>query len=274
MASTAGIELYGDSLAPWEASTRGFGDAICSALDAGVSRLVLAVGSSASTDGGAGLLAALGAEFVGIPDVHAPAAKDLVLIADIDLSRLRDLPAGGAIVLTDVDASLLGPGGAAKAFGLQKGLRAEDIPQVEAALRSYAALLPADPAEPGTGAAGGAAFALRAWGARIQSGSEAMASVIDLRRSVADAALVITGEGQFDGQSARGKVAGHVTSVAHDTGTSAALVAGRILPGTDLGPFAHTLSLADLAGSSAAAMQSPRVWLVKAGAELARRALR
>ena len=135
--------------------------------------LVLGIGSSASTDGGTGMLTALGGCFqdaAGQP--VAPGARGLGEIASVDVSGLRLVPEGGATVLTDVTNPLLGPRGAAAVFGPQKGLGAGDAGSVDAALRSYATRLTAildDPARgdldaAGAGAAGGTGFALRAWG--------------------------------------------------------------------------------------------------------------
>ncbi|RZI92089.1 MAG: glycerate kinase, partial [Microbacterium sp.] len=159
LAGTSGIELLGDERRPWDADTFGFGQAISAALAHGVRRLVLGVGSSASTDGGAGLLAALGARFTDVDGAPVePGARGLTRVAHADLSALAALPPDGAVVLTDVTNPLRGAEGAAAVFGPQKGLRADDVPRADAALGRFAALLPVDPALPaiaGAGAAGG-----------------------------------------------------------------------------------------------------------------------
>lgn len=269
LASTAGIELYGDRLDPWRASTRGFGDAIRAALEHGVSRLVLAIGSSASTDGGAGMLAALGARFEGAGD-DGPAARDLSAITGIDVSDLLPLPPGGAVVLTDVTNPLLGLAGAAAIFGPQKGFGPDDIAAAEAGLRSFAQLLAADPGAPGSGAAGGTGFALLAWGATLTPGAPTVARLIDLPAALEQADLVVTGEGRYDTQSDAGKVPGFVSAAAADAGVPVALVAGRIDRGADVSAFAAAVSLTELAGSPAAAMADARPWLRAAGEGLAR----
>ncbi|MFT4230197.1 MAG: glycerate kinase, partial [Microbacterium sp.] len=183
LASTSGIELLGGDLRPWSADTRGFGQAIGAALDHGVRRLVLGIGSSASTDGGAGMLAALGARFAdaaGLP--IASGLQGLQHLAAADLSGLRPPPPGGVVVLSDVTSPLCGPRGAAAVFGPQKGLSAADLPRADAALARLAGLIAAvDPEQPGAGAAGGTGFGLLAWGARLVPGAAEVAELIALR---------------------------------------------------------------------------------------------
>ncbi|MET0297194.1 MAG: glycerate kinase [Microbacterium sp.] len=271
LASTSGIELLGDRRLPLDAHTRGFGQAIAAALDHGVSRLVLGIGSSASTDGGTGLLTALGARLTdaaGSP--IAPGAAGLADLAAVDLSSVRPLPDGGAVVLSDVTNPLLGTTGAAAVFGPQKGLDEAGIVLVDAGLARLAALTPADPATPGAGAAGGTGFALLAWGARLVPGSAEVAQLVHLSEAVGAASVVITGEGSFDGQSAAGKVPSHVADLAAASGAEAALVAGRITGDADTAAFAASVSLTDIAGSSAAALAEPARWLRAAGERLAR----
>ncbi len=275
LASTSGIELLGDRRLPWDAHTLGFGQAIAAALDHDVSRLVLGIGSSASTDGGAGMLTALGAV---VTDAAArpvaAGARGLESVAAADLSRLRPLPSGGVVVLTDVTNPLLGRAGAAAVFGPQKGLDSGGVSRADAGLAHWAEhvwaeLMPVDPATPGAGAAGGTGFALLAWGARLVPGAAQVAELIGLREALAAASVVVTGEGSFDGQSAAGKAPAHVAALATDVGVPVALVAGRIEPDADTGRFAASVSLTDLAGSGAAALDDPLHWLKVAGAKLA-----
>src|SRR5690606_22450351 len=119
-----------------------------------------------------------------------------------DLSGLRPLPPAGAVVLADVANPLLGPSGAAAVFGPQKGFDPQEVAVVDEGLARLAALLPADPSTPGAGAAGGAGFALTVWGARLVPGASAVAELVGLPAALADAAVVVTGEGSFDAQSA------------------------------------------------------------------------
>jgi glycerate kinase len=271
LASTSGIELLGVERLPWDADTSGFGQAIAAALDHGVSRLVLGIGSSASTDGGAGMLTALGARLTdaeGRP--VARGARGLAAVAHADLANLRSLPPSGVVVLTDVSNPLLGPAGAAAVFGPQKGLRAADVLVVEEGLGRLSRLLPADPAAPGAGAAGGTGFALMVWGARLVPGAAEVAELAGLRAAVAEAYVVVTGEGSYDAQSAAGKAPAHVAELAAEAGVQVALVAGRIAPDASTSMFAASVSLTELAGSAEAALADPARWLRDAGAALAR----
>lgn len=272
LAGTSGIELLGTPprLRALDAHTRGFGQAIAAALAHGVSRLVLGIGSSASTDGGTGMLTALGAGFL---DAAArpipPGGRGLAAVSTADLSGLPRLPEGGVDVLTDVTNPLLGPRGAAAVFGPQKGASPDDVGALDAGLARLAGLVAVDPATPGAGAAGGTGFGLLAWGAKLVPGAAAVAELIGLPDAVAAASLVVTGEGSYDGQSAAGKVPDLVERISAAAGVPLALVAGRIAPDVPLDGFAASVSLTDLAGSSDAAMRDPRRWLVAAGAALA-----
>lgn len=270
LASTSGIELLGERRLPWDADTTGFGQAIVAALEHGVTRLVLGIGSSASTDGGLGLLRALGGRFTDADGTEVPpGARGLSTLQTADLTGLRALPAGGATVITDVTNPLLGPLGAAAVFGPQKGLDADGVSDADAALAGLAALLGGDPEGAGAGAAGGAGYALRLWGAELAPGAEAIAGLIGLAAALEGAALVITGEGQFDAQSAAGKVPAFVSGLALRTGVATALVAGRVREGADTSAFAEVVSLTELAGDQAAAIAEPARWLREAGARLA-----
>ncbi|MFT4228812.1 MAG: glycerate kinase, partial [Microbacterium sp.] len=126
-----------------------------------------------------------------------------------------------------------------------------------------------DPEQPGAGAAGGTGFGLLAWGARLVPGAAEVAELIALRAAIAHAALVITGEGSYDGQSADGKVPAFVAGLAREAGTPAALVAGRIGPDADTSGFARSVSLSELAGSAEASLAGPARWLRAAGRALA-----
>ncbi|KAF2418551.1 glycerate kinase [Microbacterium sp. B35-30] len=276
LANTSGIELLGTPprLRAFDAHTRGFGEAIADALAHGVSRLVLGIGSSSSTDGGTGMLTALGARFTdAAASPIADGARGLAAVASADLSGLAPLPSHGATVLSDVTNPLLGVRGAAAVFGPQKGAAAEDIAALDAGLARLAGLAAfagTDPDAAGAGAAGGTGFGLLAWGATLVPGSAAVADLVGLAAAVADAAAVVTGEGSYDGQSAAGKVPAHVAAIAASAGVPVALVAGRITADADVAGFAATASLTELAGSGVAAMADAGHWLEKAGAQLAR----
>ncbi|MDQ1562270.1 MAG: glycerate 2-kinase [Actinomycetota bacterium] len=269
LAGASGLTLL-DPLLPSDAHTLGFGQLIAAALDHGVSRLLLGIGGSSSTDGGAAALVALGARLLdasGSP--IALGNRGLADLVTADLSQLRALPSGGAAVLSDVTNPLLGPLGAAAVFGPQKGATAANVETLDANLARFASIVGGDPDVSGAGAAGGAGFGLLAWGASISAGSSAIGGALGMPAAVASADLVITGEGRFDVQSAAGKVPSYLTSLASVGTARVALIAGLIEASTD--GFVDAVSLTELAGSSAAAQRDAEDWLVEAGAELARR---
>jgi glycerate kinase len=266
LAATSGLLLL-DALRPRTAHTRGFGEAVRAALEAGAPRLLLAVGGSASTDGGAGLLRALGARFLDVDGADvADGAAGLTRLAAVDRTGLVPPPPGGVRVLTDVVNPLLGPDGAAAVYGPQKGAGPADVPVLEAGLARLAALLPADPRAPGAGAAGGTGFGLLAWGAELVPGAAAVAEAAALPAAVAAADLVLTGEGRYDGQSAQGKVVSLVTRLAAAAGVPTLLAAGGIDAPTDA--FGGAVSLVELVGRDAA-FADPAGALRRAGARLA-----
>ncbi len=268
LASTSGIEML-DRLRPEDADTTGFGQAIAAALDHGVSRLVLGIGSSASTDGGTGMLSALGARFLDASGAPvAPGARGVAAIASVDLRGLRAAPE--VRVLTDVANPLTGPRGAAAVFGPQKGLDRSGIERADAGLARLADLVSLDPTLPGAGAAGGTGGALAVWGATLTPGAAEVAHLIGLADAIRDADVVITGEGSYDGQSGDGKAPSFVAALAASADTRVLLVAGRIGADADRSPFAASVSLTDLAGSMDAARAEPARWLREAGSALAR----
>ena len=277
LASTSGIELLGSppTLRPMDADTLGLGQAIAGALAHGVSSLVVGIGSSASTDGGMGLLSALGARFMdGAGAPVARGGRGLGSLERVDLSGLPPVPSEGVVVLADVTNPLLGARGAAAVFGPQKGAGPEEVATLQSGLARLAELVGVDPMTAGAGAAGGAGYALLAWGARLVPGSATIAELVGVRAAIdaaaAEGALIVTGEGSFDGQSAGGKVPHHVAGLAGRAGAPVALVAGRVAPDADTSMFASVLSLTTLAGSGAAAIANPERWLTVAGARLAR----
>jgi glycerate kinase len=263
LAATSGLTLL-DELAPFEAQTTGFGEAIGAALDHGVSRLYLGIGGSASTDAGMGALTALGARVLdaaGRP--VADGNRGLAEAVGVDVSALRPLPPAGVLVLSDVTNPLFGELGAAAVFGPQKGATAGDVQRLDAALVRVASLVAADPDRPGAGAAGGTGFGLLAWGATMAPGADAVGTAIGLPRLARGAGVVITGEGRFDSQSAAGKVPAYVASIARANDASTVLIAGSIAAATDA--FAGAHALVDLAGSLEAAVAEPLRWLREAG---------
>jgi len=265
LAVTSGLPLMREP-DPLRATTRGLGEVIAAALDAGARGLVIAVGGSASTDGGAGALAALGLRLLDADDnVLDDGGAALGSLARVERGELRPPPRGGVQILTDVTHPLLGANGAAAVFGPQKGASATEVALLDAALARFAAVIGGDPAAPGAGAAGGAAFGFAAaWGARIVPGAEAIADLIGLDDALAGADFVVTGEGRLDASSWRGKVVGEV---ARRTSAPLAVVCGSAAAAP--ASAAQVVSLAELAGSIDAAMTDPRRWLTAAGESLA-----
>ena len=236
LASASGLELLDEGeFAPLGASSDGTGELISQALDTGARTIVLGVGGSACTDGGAGMLAALGARVLddsGHP--LPPGGGPLSRVSAVDLSGLDERLAGTEVVLaSDVDNPLLGERGAARIYGPQKGADAEQVELLESGLERWSrAVLAAggrDVAdEPGAGAAGGVGYAaLAALGARPRSGVEMLLDLLGFDAQLAGAQLVITGEGALDAQTLRGKAPAGVVARARAAGVPVVAVAGR-----------------------------------------------
>lgn len=230
----------------------------------------MAIGGSASTDGGVGLLSALGVRFLDAAgDPVRPGARSLSDIAHVDPSGLVSLPPDGLHVWSDVTNPLTGLDGAAAVYGPQKGLAAESVPLVDEGLRRFARFLGTSTSTPGAGAAGGVGYALSWLGARMRRGATEVARIMRLSEHLDDAQLVITGEGRFDGQSMRGKAVSEVTERAHNHGVPVALVAGAIDRDADLASFDTALALSDLAGPGEDPIRDAAELLERAGTVLA-----
>lgn len=252
-------------------TTRGLGEVIRAALATGAPTLTVALGGSASTDGGAGALAALGMKLMDCDGDPIPdGGEALGRLFSLDSALLLPAPEGGVALLTDVSAPLLGPLGAAAVFGPQKGADSEMVAILEAALENFSGLIgpDADAAQPGSGAAGGTAFGLMAWGgdrSAIIPGAARIAELTGLSAALRAADVVITGEGKFDSTSMTGKVVGHLLGL--PTSARRIIIAGQFAaePGADV----IGISLTDLAGSSAAAIAETSRWLRDAGQQAA-----
>lgn len=267
LAQASGLPLMSE-LDATGATSRGLGEVIRSALDAGARSLVIGLGGSASTDAAAGALSALGLALIDEQgELIADGGLALADIVAIDRGALRPAPPGGVILLSDVTAPLLGPTGAAAVFGPQKGASPEQVAELDAALTRFARLFGGDPAAPGAGAAGGAGYGFAtAWGARLVSGADHLAELSGLNAAIAGADLLITGEGRFDDQSLTGKVVGQLLTTAEAAGVRAAVIAGQVTARTEV----WTASLTELAGSVDAAIADPATWLREAGERAAR----
>ncbi|MFD5383724.1 glycerate kinase [Streptomyces sp. NPDC127074] len=234
MAEASGLRhLPADVFAPLTATSYGTGEVLRAALDAGARSIALGVGGSATTDGGAGMLSALGARFLEASGaLVGPGGAALARLAKADLSGLDARLAEVDLVLaSDVDNPLLGPKGAAAVYGPQKGASPQEVDILDDALRHYArtcgALAMA--AEPGAGAAGGLGFgALTALRARFRPGVEVMLDLLGFDEALAQADLVITGEGSLDAQTLHGKAPAGVASRARARGLPVVAVCGRL----------------------------------------------
>lgn len=217
------------------ASSTGVADLVRDALDAGATRLIVGLGGSATTDGGAGLLAGLGAVFHDADGtVLAPRPDALVALDRVDLSGLDPRLAEVAIDLAcDVTNTLLGPSGSAAVFGPQKGASPEQVPVLDGLLARLAdALVAAGAPEvreaPGAGAAGGLGAAFLSLGAHRRRGVEVVAEAAGLAGHVEGADLVLTGEGSIDSQTLAGKTPAGVAEVAARFGVPVIAFAGRL----------------------------------------------
>jgi glycerate kinase len=213
-AQACGLHLLGGpptTQTAMAADSRGVGQLIAAALQAGAKRMVVGLGGSASTDGGRGLVEALGG---------LQAARQR--LAGVDL-----------VAACDVEYPLLGPWGAARIFGPQKGADEAAVARLEHRLTEWAAELDATAgravsAEAGAGAAGGIGAALLALGGRCESGADIIAEHTDLAGDLAAADLVVTGEGRLDEQSLHGKVVGTLAAAARSSGVPVLVLAGQV----------------------------------------------
>ncbi|TXJ86659.1 glycerate kinase [Streptomyces lavendulae] len=239
MAEASGLHrLPAGVFAPLTAATYGSGELLRAALDAGARTIVFGVGGSATTDGGAGMLAALGARFLGADgEPVPPGGGGLAGLARADLSGLDPRLSSVSLVLaSDVDNPLTGPKGAPAVYGPQKGASPEDVRALDAALGHYVTVLEAAAgaraveyaAAPGAGAAGGIGYGALLLGARFRPGIEIMLDVLGFAPALARASLVITGEGSLDEQTLHGKAPAGVAAAARAAGKEAVAVCGRL----------------------------------------------
>jgi len=239
MAEASGLQrLPAGVFAPLTASTYGSGELLRAALDAGARTIVFGVGGSATTDGGAGMLAALGARFLdgdGAP--VPPGGGGLAGLARADLSGLDPRLSSVELVLaSDVDNPLTGPKGAPAVYGPQKGASPAQVRALDAALGHYAKVLEAEvgaraatyAAAPGAGAAGGIGYGALLLGARFRPGIEVMLDVLGFAPALERASLVITGEGSLDEQTLHGKAPAGVAAAARAAGKEVVAVCGRL----------------------------------------------
>ncbi|WP_026421434.1 glycerate kinase [Actinokineospora inagensis] len=230
------------------ATTRGVGELVLAARDAGVSRVVIGLGGSATTDGGRGLLEVLSGP---LPDLYAA---------------------------IDVENPLLGPHGAAATFGPQKGADAAAVARLEARLLAWANELTTRCGqdlrdEPGAGAAGGLGFALMAMGAAVVAGTQVVRAATRVDDAINHADLVVTGEGSFDWQSLRGKLVTAVAGAAAEREVPCVVLAGQVSVGRrqagSVG-VAEAHSVAEHTGSVESALADPAGTLADLAEHVAR----
>ncbi len=289
LADVAGLRRLPGPLAPLTASTYGVGQVMAAALDGGAREIVLGIGGSASTDGGAGLLQALGLRLLDQAgcDVGRGGAA-LAELASIDVEgldqRLDDLLDGlgwqtsALLVASDVDNPLLGPQGAAAVFGPQKGATPADVKVLDAALGRFARLTESAVGRDvagaaGAGAAGGTGFGALAYlGARLVPGADLVLDLIGFDAALAGAELVITGEGSLDAQSLHGKAPVGVARAAARHGIPVVAVAGRVVldeAEVAAAGFAAAYSLAELEPDPAVSMARAAELLRRVGHRVA-----
>lgn len=235
-AEAAGLPQVSDvERRPLEATTYGLGALVSRALELGVSQIILCLGGSATTDGGTGLLAALGASFLDADGAKLPAGGGaLQNLASIDVSGLDPRAANVQWqIACDVTNPLLGAKGAAAVFGPQKGASQEQVQLLDAGLARLADVLEADTGrklreQPGMGAAGGLAISLGSYyQVDLVPGWDLVAQVLGAHDILEGADLVLTGEGRLDSQSLDGKVVSGVLQAAGEN-AEVIVVAGSV----------------------------------------------
>jgi glycerate kinase len=229
-AQACGVHLTGGEGGE-RASTVGVGELVVAALDAGAGTVVVGLGGSGTSDGGAGLLHALGATSDAPLDAGA---VGLAEVGSVDLTAARARIGDVRLVAaSDVDSPLTGLFGAAKTFGPQKGIPEDRLAQVDAWLERFAVAVDRRASlEKGAGAAGGLGFALLVLGATREPGIDLVADAVRLEARSRAADLVVTGEGAFDFSSRSGKVPYGVAALAAETLRPCVALAGQVLVGS------------------------------------------
>ena len=242
MAAASGLALVpADKRNPLITSTRGTGELILAALKAGVSRIIMGIGGSATVDGGTGMARALGVRFLDAAGRELPAGGgSLTQLATIDITgldqRIRDVQID---VACDVNNPLIGPNGAAHVFGPQKGATPAMVEQLDHGLARLGKLIAEQLGKdvtdaPGSGAAGGLGAALMAFlNGRLTSGINLVIEAVNLRERLTGVDLCLTGEGQLDFQSASGKAVMGVGRLAKSMNVPVIVLAGSIGSGAE-----------------------------------------
>jgi glycerate kinase len=263
---------------PFALDTFGLGAVLEAAAAAGAQRLLMGLGGSATNDGGFGVARAVGWTF--LDQAGQPMAQwtDLIRLAQLRPPD-RPLRLGEVVVAVDVRNPLLGPTGATRVYGPQKGLQPQDFELAEACLERLAAIARAQlgvaaATEPGAGAAGGLGFGLRCFlGARLESGFELFARLSQLEDRIRQAQLVLTGEGAIDDQSVMGKGVGEVAALCRKHGVRCVGLAGLVSePAAAKAPeagFERLFAIVPALATREAALEDAAGWLVRLSAGVA-----
>lgn len=242
MAAAAGLHLIPETARdPRRTTTRGVGELILHAYERGCRRFIIALGGSATNDGGAGALSELGVRFLDRYGRELPPGGEcLVDLAKIDATGMRlDLATVDIRLACDVTNPLIGPTGTSAVYGPQKGASPETVELLDSALANYAAVvkssLGVDVSDiPGAGAAGGLGAGLAVFlGARIESGIDLVLEATQFEKRLSEADLVITGEGRVDAQTIYGKTVFGVLKRAKAVSVPVVILAGSIGEGTE-----------------------------------------
>ena len=284
MAAASGLALVPpERRDPLRTTTFGTGQLILGALDAGARRILVGVGGSATTDGGAGCAQALGVAFLdadGRPCVCGLGGGGLAGVAAIDMAGRDPRIAEADIrVACDVTNPLTGPEGAARVYGPQKGADAEAVETLDRNLAHLAEIIRRDLGvdiadTPGAGAAGGLGGGLVAFaGATLQRGVDLVAQATDLSHRLQGADLCITGEGKLDATTAEGKTAVGVADLARRQGVPTVCIPGQVTAGAPQEAFAAVWPLVAGSVTERQALQDPTPLLVRRAADAVRQFL-
>lgn len=239
LAAVSGYQLLSDNERdPLRATTFGLGQVMRAALDAGVEKIMLCLGGSATVDGGAGMMQALGLQLIDCKGNVLPDGLGGEQLIDVERLQWHDPPEALATtpieILCDVLNVATGPQGAARVFGPQKGADAAAVERLEKGIQHWVSKLEhltglAVIQQPGTGAAGGVALPLLSFcNAELVPGVDVVARLVGLNEHATDADLIITGEGRLDGQSMMGKVVGAVARAAQAAHVPCVAVVGQL----------------------------------------------
>lgn len=255
MAAASGLTLLDPSERnPLRTSTYGTGELISDALMQGCTDISLAVGGSATNDGGMGCMRALGARFL---DEHGSelmgTGADLAHVRAIDVDLLRRYIAGAHFtVMCDVDNPLVGEQGAARVFAPQKGATPQQVEELERGMVHYAEVLRStfrmgvDAGAPGSGAAGGLGLACMTFlGARAQGGIDRVLDLVEFGPRLHGASLCITGEGRLDAQTSHGKVVSGVAAACLRRGIPCVALVGVAEPNVSIDGISAVIAVTE-----------------------------